>query len=268
MELCTEIKRRHGTCIAFVNAVWQDNSRVLGKHLSSFDYVSMRESRSAEQARKWTDKVATVPDLVFSAIETNQMPGPPEGQTRCVVTDCVVRHRADALHDFASFHRLPFYLMSPAHLREYVRDPEKVYRVARQIYPQLIADMNLFATVPSCVTGRFHAVVACLAHGVPFAAVASNTHKIESLLEDIGLGNRYLLPEKWGSLGNFERFDVVQELLGNWDRKEQQKVARYTASARQVIDQSFEDIQRLVHSSRPKRLFKLFAGRGSKRRAG
>nr|WP_312230358.1 polysaccharide pyruvyl transferase family protein [Pseudomonas sp.] len=40
------------------------------------------------------------------------------------------------------------------------------------------------------ITGRFHLVTLCLVTGTPFYAIASNTHKIEALLAQVGLGER------------------------------------------------------------------------------
>ena len=260
MEMCVEAKRRYETRIAFVNAVWQDNTCFLGEPLSSFDYVSVRESRSAEQVEPWTDKAVIVPDLLFSGFPADRTRPTTEDRIDCLVTDCILKDRADALHDFASFHRLPFYWMGATHLRETLGDPGKVFRVGESVFPQLLADVDVLAKCRCCVTGRFHSVVACLAHGVPFVADASNTHKTESLLGDIGLGNRFLLPAAWSSMGNFERFDVVQELRSYWDLEQQQKVAVYVADARREIEQSFKQIRRLVSGGRSKSFFRTLGG--------
>lgn len=42
------------------------------------------------------------------------------------------------------------------------------------------------------VTGRFHMVCLCLILEIPFLAVRSNSHKIEGMLNDVGLSNRII----------------------------------------------------------------------------
>jgi polysaccharide pyruvyl transferase WcaK-like protein len=258
LAACATAKRRHGTRLAFVNAVWQDNSRALGAHLKSFDYVSVRERRSAEQISKWAQHVAIVPDLLFGALRPGRSRRSAEDAATYLVTDSVMRTRADALHDFASFHALPFYLMGASHLREYSGDPEIVYRVGREVFPQLMEEIDVLNQCGACVTGRFHTVVACLVNAVPVAALPSNTHKTEAILQDIGLEDHFLLPDDWSAAGNLQRMEMVRETFGRWNLEQWQKVTRYVAEAKGAIERSFQDLQGLVASSPWKRRFRLF----------
>ncbi len=45
------------------------------------------------------------------------------------------------------------------------------------------------------VTGRYHAICFAINSMTPFIAISSNSHKIEGLMEDIGLNNRIIKKE-------------------------------------------------------------------------
>lgn len=50
--------------------------------------------------------------------------------------------------------------------------------------------LNTISAAEGVITGRFHMVTLCMITGTPFLALGSNTHKIEGLLEQAGLGDR------------------------------------------------------------------------------
>lgn len=50
--------------------------------------------------------------------------------------------------------------------------------------------------VSGLVSGRFHGVCLALRLGLPFLAVASNTSKIEALLDEVGMRRRLIAPER------------------------------------------------------------------------
>ncbi len=77
--------------------------------------------------------------------------------------------------------------------------------------------------------------------GIPVLGLASNTHKIEGLFDDAGLGDLAIV--KRGTRREVaNRFQRVE--------RQQDKVQRYVSTAREQIEELFDDIARIASGER------------------
>lgn len=224
-----------GIPVFLINTVWQDNNSDMAAMAQHFLLRSVRESRSQKQMAKQGLEARMVPDLTLGVDYTpsNQ---PRQGllysdAVGMPVTDLIFRlyrRRGDGL--FISLeppeaHR-GNYSATPA-IRLHP-GPDSDLKLARRlartrfikkaliirgkvkywwrqrsghIVEKAVDDfMELLASSELVVTGRFHVVCLCLVTGTPFLAVASNSHKVEGMLEDAGLTHRLVSPEKLATL--------------------------------------------------------------------
>jgi hypothetical protein len=72
--------------------------------------------------------------------------------------------------------------MRPGRYRSYLR---YILSDTAALVSSLQRYQQTIATAHSVITGRFHATLFCLLSATPFVAVASNTGKIEAVLEDV-----------------------------------------------------------------------------------
>jgi polysaccharide pyruvyl transferase WcaK-like protein len=88
------------------------------------------------------------------------------------------------------------------------------------------------------VTGRFHMACLCLLLDTPLIALPSNSHKMEGMLEDVGLAHRVASPERlpYGEM----------EQLSRWTHSENQTVTRYVREAKNSINEMFRKMRKLV----------------------
>lgn len=83
------------------------------------------------------------------------------------------------------------------------------------------------------VTGRFHLVCFCILTGTPFIATASNSHKIQGLLEDAKLTHRFVEPA---------RLPKALESLPVWTQSDTERCQYYVAQARKSQVAMFETL--------------------------
>lgn len=150
-----EIARHHPSVL--INSVWQNNNYYNTQKLRQFKLVMFRESLSAQAAGLG----GVVPDLCFASrrLREWQKPSPTED---IGITDSVLNQGQGV--GFSAIQDADSYLTE---LCKYQR----------------------------VVCGRFHAAVACAVLGIPFSTWPSNTHKMEGLMEDMGL-MRYHWPKQ------------------------------------------------------------------------
>ena len=139
-----------------INTVWDKVFTERENEIKNLKLISVRESKSYEQAIKITDKnkVMITPDLTFYSTFTPQNIG---------YTDCV---------------------MPTA--REMLRKENNYFPIALGEHPpSLTVYKTWLKSLKLLVTGRFHGVCLAAKYKVPFLAFPSNCHKIESLLKDM-----------------------------------------------------------------------------------
>jgi hypothetical protein len=214
LRLC-ERARSDGKRTALINSVWQNNV-TMNSFLAAFDVVSLRDRRSWEEARPHRPDAGWVPDLtlvsgffagrwwqrVVSRLSSLRIP--------VLVADNVVKSAHLRLATLARDGGWPFVPLGnygKSLLDQQAELQKNLSARGLDLRPDNPTLRSLFERCGAIVAGRFHAVCLALLAGKPFLAVASNTHKIESMVEEIGLDPRVLLREEEVA------FPLVQERL-------------------------------------------------------
>lgn len=84
------------------------------------------------------------------------------------------------------------------------------------------------------VTGRFHMVCLALLAEVPFYAIPSNTHKIQAIIEDIGISKKIVINGRI-KCNFFEEY--------NWTDKDLKKIHRFVIKSEKLISIMFNCIR-------------------------
>lgn len=250
MEFCREMKAS-GIPAVLVNAVWNENSAVLGDMLKGFEIVAVRESNSLAAVRQFHQTALQVPDISFAAFRQANgffLGDAPQqrGASEFLITDSVLTGVASGLRDFAERNSFPLYLMGSVHAR-WVEDPASLFEVEGTTYPRILRSLADMVGAEACVTGRFHGLVAALSLGKPVLALGSNTPKVEGLLRDIGIDDIALLGADWLARPNEWKLADIRARVKAWDQTVRSKVAAFSSEAVGRIDALFADI---AHTAR------------------
>ena len=97
-------------------------------------------------------------------------------------------------------------------------------------YIQKIANLNFL------IVGRYHSLCFALKTLTPFVALKSNSHKIEGMLEDIGMGQNRIIEEN----------DIVKIKMKSFSDSEQTKILDYINTAPIKIENMFKEIKKLL----------------------
>ncbi len=264
--------RQRGIPVFLINTVWQDNSQEMADMAADFLIRSVRESRSRQQMQTQGLDARMVPDLTlgfdYSADDRQRAGLLYSDAVGMPVTDLIFRlyrKRQDGL--FIS-------LEPPVESRDNYSttvaerlepgpgsDLKRARQLARtrffkkaliirgklkywwrsrrgHIVERPVDDfMALLESSELVITGRFHVVCLCLVTGTPFLAVASNSHKVEGMLEDAGLSHRLVSPQK---LGNMLDKPPV------WSEEDSRLAADFVAMAREAQEALFSDIGEVI----------------------
>lgn len=236
-----------GKKAVLINTVWQDNDQ-LHRFLPSFQLVAARESRSQAAIARVGPPARLVPDLVFATSPpTSFSPRATKATVNhaTVVIDSVDRKTTLRWAWRAVIRGYGMFVMHPTNYERLARRPLLMRALARRsgVPLQIIGDnfvgqLGFFSRV---ISGRFHGCCLAMLVGIPVLGLASNTHKIEGLFHDAGLGDPAIV--KRGTRREVaNRFQRVE--------RQQDKVQRYVATAREQIEELFDDIARIASGER------------------
>ncbi|HEX4331500.1 MAG TPA: polysaccharide pyruvyl transferase family protein [Usitatibacter sp.] len=250
--------RSRGKPAVLVNAGWEANSPQLAARLRDFARVCARDTRSAQRIREAGIACDVVGDLsLYLAVS----PGPAAAPgAPLAFTDSVDRLKALALERCrrtldASLLSILFPaqgaggyprflregiaasdLRAPGRLAALLRARHALWRASSRRTDEFLARLAGFGFV---VSGRFHACTLALLTGTPFAALASNTAKIESLVEDAGL-------EPWRARIDLEKAAVTDAARRGWSVAERRAIDDYVAGARSGAERLFRELKDLA----------------------
>jgi len=235
---------------ALINSVWQHNSSVMAKYLQYFDIVTVRERRSYEAIKSWHNDVRVVPDLSIKAFSKSLAARSSDGQADqnkypYVVIDSTKLGVTKKLREFALAQSAPMYYMGFKHWRS-LEASEKLIKVGSGYVPKLLESINDLELAKACLTGRFHGAVAGLCAGMPVFALSSNTHKTESMLEDIGIEDVALVDRQWLSYDAQSQRRKLDIRLEKWDAHHRKLVTEYISKACLQIEELFSSVSKLV----------------------
>ncbi len=257
-NICTALQKTHP--VALVNALWQDNDGSRWKGLlDGLCAVYARDRRSQQQLQLLGIKAGYAPDLTF--FDYPVFAPAPRRAYGC--TDSVLEDWTRlALRACANDRELVFQTLFTGEMQytRGARDLDK--RIKYRLYPWLWRSLGIdvpprYQSLPYAIretdaflqnlasfravcVARYHALCFAMQQQVPFVAVASNSHKSESLIEEAGLplGDyviaRAEFPDLKDRLSRAHReYPVVEDRIREFNRR-----------AKQHLESMFDDIAR------------------------
>lgn len=250
-----EAGSRWGIPCYLINCTYESNPPDYEAYLRGFVGIYVREPWSQHELDQLGIRSAVVPDLTLGAADL-----PPRERQGVGVTDStyaalsemmmrlaasrgweflpVLRaSRRDGEFSAVEFLRAAKFRMN--HVRLRFRGAPPSYLEARNLHVRTSIDGYLQAIAGKrlVVTARFHTLCFCLLTGTPFFALRGNSHKVESMLANIGLEEHRLIDEP-DLAGLGDRFDFTD--------RELQHITSYKATARVHIDAMFDEIAAAV----------------------
>lgn len=269
IELAPFCRERNVPCY-LINSVWQSNSMELVEMARSFSGIYLRDYHSQAELLRCGVESRVVPDLTLSALPPDARPR--EGllvngsfyEERTQEAWRLYRDSSGALQ-YLSIQSMPQIQWGKGSTRYFWRSLRSRFKAlrarhkarrmeyfgrdlpARQIkamrWRHSISTSTQFlerlATSRGVITGRFHCVTLCLLSGTPFFAIASNTHKIEGLLDQCGLSGRIF--NDYASA-----FAAAQDI--DFSEEEKQAVNRFVADSAALGRQMFVQIAQAVRT--------------------
>jgi polysaccharide pyruvyl transferase WcaK-like protein len=246
--------RERGIPCFLINSVYQGNGSEMADLVRQFNRVFVRESRSQTELRAHGIESEVVPDMTLSH------PNLPQAARKGILI-------TDSSCDVATLQLHEFYTQTPEAELATLSKPLSASQALRISIARVIGRRaskrwglkrhrpgksrnQLFAAAPMepvddlftrisskslIVTGRFHMVCMALLAGTPFIALQGNTHKIEGLLADARLTDRY-------------RSALPKEPLAwsNWHDDEASSIEAYLHGARSRIAQMFSQMRQVL----------------------
>jgi len=262
--------RDRGVPCYLINSVWQRNSVALVEAARSFTGIYLRDRHSQAELASAGVASEVVPDLTLSAL-----PPPPASRREGLLINGsfyeertqeawrVCQDASGALH-YLSIQSLPQIQTGkglPGHVWRSLRSRFKAWRARRKAggmafgrelpasqikfmrwrycAPTSRVFLSRLAASGGVITGRFHCVTLCLLSETPFFAIASNTHKIEGLLDQCGLTGR-VFNDYGTAFANVARIAFSEE--------EQRAVRRFVADSGARARKMFADIAQDVRA--------------------
>lgn len=236
-ELVDFIKLNWGIPCVLVNATLYKLREREVNLIKKFDLISLRDSSSRAVIGYESNNVLVTGDL---SLTFNFFP---EASNKRIitglVTDSVVTESSKALGEFAqrkNWRKLNF-IHGGAPPKQ-ILDESTLERNFLKMFNQSsgIALVHYFSLIEKILTARYHCVTLCLLSRTPFMAMASNTPKIEFLLNDI-----------FGSLKRIYSTQSENEII-DFDSEEIRKIDDYICNVQKRYSEFFRRVKSLVVS--------------------
>jgi len=252
------VKEKFKIPVVLINSTYQENGTEIAEYLRYFDLIYVRETLSQEDIKKYGIDSRVVPDMTFYS--KYDLSGKKEnGKTG--YTDSVYQKTSVLLYekcmesksvympaltniklkttDLITFLKVvKFHVFRAVNFVFWKLGLKISYHALRQFY--FTKDYNRYidkiAKLNFIVTGRYHSLCFTLKTLTPFVAIKSNSHKIEGMLDDIGIGDTRIK-----EIEKEKVFDVVK-----FEDEERLKIKEYIDSAPIKIENMFKEIKNLL----------------------
>ena len=252
------VKNKLNIPVVLINSTYQENGDEVTEYMQYFDLVFVRETLSKNDLKQYDIKSEVVPDMTFyskydlSHKKSNDVVG---------VTDSVYIELSENLYHTGlknNYIYLPaltnpkFRANSVKNILRYIK--YNIYKNIKFIVQRFGYQFNhqsirifyyingyenyiqQIANLKFLVAGRYHSLCFSLKVLTPFVAIKSNSHKIEGMLDDIGIGSNRLISEK--ELENIE--------IKEFSSEELMKIKKYIETAPLKIENMFKKIAKLL----------------------
>ena len=263
--------RERGVPCYLINSVWQRNSDAMLEAARNFSGIYVRDKHSQTELAAADLSSEVVPDLTLCATppavqpkregllingsfyesrtqEAWQLYNDAEGNLRYLSIQCLppiqlgkgfaqyfwrsLRSRFKAWRARRKSTLMAFSRELPVGQIKFMR--------WRYSVPDTTAFLECLASSKGIISGRFHCITLCLLSETPFFAIASNTHKIEGLLEQCGLNGRIF--------ANYTDAYAARERIAFTD-EELMAIRRFVESSRARARSMFAHIAQAVRSN-------------------
>lgn len=252
------VKEKYNKPIVLINATYQDNGEEIADYMKYFDLIYVRETLSKNDLERYSIKSFVVPDMTFySKYDTSRK----IISNKIGVTDSVYLDLSEELYK-TSLKKGYNYLPALTDMKLRINNIENVLRFIKYVvYKAIKRVLNLFgyklnhqsirtfyyingyenyikqiANLNFLIVARYHSLCFALKTNTPFVAIKSNSHKIEGMLEDMGIGQERIKSKQ-------EIENVINSIFTN---NELEKINNYVNLAPQRIEKMFEDIRKLL----------------------
>ncbi|MDD4910371.1 MAG: polysaccharide pyruvyl transferase family protein [Candidatus Omnitrophica bacterium] len=248
--------------VVLINAVYHANNEECAGYMKNFDLIFVRESLSKRELDRLGVNSEIVPDMTLFS-DAKDAPQRRRSD-RIGFTDSAYIHLSQKMYNYSKRSKRFVYLplVRPYRL-EGVFNPMKLFQKIKyegrnamtflqnrvlgyaldHAYERRLYYVNswkdyieIVGNLRMLITARFHALCFALTTETPFLALSSNSHKIEGIMQDIGLNNNRLV--------NFESLN--ERMISQYDSfsdDELSKVSDYTQSAVKKIEKMFDKIK-------------------------
>jgi polysaccharide pyruvyl transferase WcaK-like protein len=257
-------KENYSIPSVLINASFQDNSVEIVEYTRYFSLVYVRDGYSKRSLDEHGIASVVVPDLSFY---TDYDLSNKVVTSSVAVTDSVFDKTAEMLCKFSRLNgyrfipilsypkvnaaapvttrmkRYRFYFLRALRLILVRLGVPLRYRSLRTLfyldnyddYIQAIASANF------AIIGRYHALCFALKTLTPFIALKSNSHKMEAILNDVGIRGERIVEV-------CDNEEIIIEIKPFTD-EEMERVSSYVKTARLKIEDMFDQVVSLVHTT-------------------
>lgn len=225
-----------------INATLFNNAELSYQQLKTYRAIFVRDRASLKELREQGCDGRWVPDLTFYGAASTACNHVGNG---VAVTDNTLRPMAKRLKGYAQEKGYQYITMSLAHPRNksFWKSPRTFFKNTwnwwfwdRHRSPKPNAYIAQLKECRFVITGRFHTVTMCLKNRIPFVAIASNTPKIEHLLEDLfGKSDRVV------SIEDIEKGEFPENPA--FSQKELQQIDQFMSITQEKIEAKFSAIR-------------------------
>ena len=260
----SEYAKKRNKKSVLINSIFQNNNKSFKKYLDYFDIISVRESLSHNELKLINVNSEIVPDLTFySQFSINDKI---KKNVDILFGDCVNIDKANNNLKYSRQYLNSSYI-SILHNKIIISRSLKIMDILRLIKNKIKFNFNKFkfkylnhyfinsyqyryygknnikqylrklVSSKIHISGRFHSICLSLISFTPFLAQSSNTFKIQGLLNDIGLRDRFI-----------EDHQISLKLIEKnsfFEKSEKDKITEYSFNAKIKIDNLFNKIANL-----------------------
>jgi hypothetical protein len=253
------VKDNTGVPVVLINATYQDNGDEIANYTKYFDLVYVREALSKKELEKHSIQSKVVPDMTFySKFDLSEkIVSDDLGVSDSVYMDlseelfelCVEKNykyfppltspkiRLNSFRNIARYLKhgvfvsIKFLLYKLGFKFSHQTVRAFFYANSYKDYIQEMSRLNFL------IAGRYHSLCFALKTLTPFVAIKSNSHKIEGILQDVGIEEKRITKiEDLNSLHMEEFFE-----------DEVDKILTYVNNAPFQIEEMFEEIRAILN---------------------
>ena len=268
LKISEYAKLRNTPCY-LINATYENNDFLYQKYLKLFELIFVRDSFSNNELKKININSKICPDLTF--YYKNDINNFKKSKNnKILITDSNCKEITLNLFDLYLSNKKKYkystILKSSIDLIDtnYINIKKIKYIVKQSIYnfckiKPKDNDINRFYGLNNLkkflllinnskyvISGRFHVICFCILLEIPFLSINSNSQKINSLINDIGLNNKRLINKEKINYIKINDNYIFEQI--KFSKIEKLKITNFKIAAKKKIDSMFQSIYNSVNA--------------------